>query len=141
MKPRRGKDERSKLLKALDDVCRNIIRLRDGNQCQMRHHCSGGIIKGSNSQPCHVIAKGHGASWRRFDLLNIFLGCNPCHRWWHDNPIASATWYLEKWPHRAQYLDEKYTNARPAKITTPEMRDLLIEHKEKLAQLESEFKE
>jgi len=132
-----NKDERKKLLKALDDICREIVRLRDGNQCQ---RC-GKQVQGSNSQPCHVIAKGNGASWRRFDLLNIFLGCNPCHRWWHNNPIASATWYLGKWPHRAQYLDEKYTHARPAKITTPEMRALLIEHKEKLKELESEFKE
>lgn len=133
-------NERKRLLVCLDDVCREIIRLRDGNQCQMGHHCRGGIIKGSNSQPCHVIAKGAGASWRRFDLINIFLGCNPCHRWWHDNPVASGKWFLDKWPHRVKYLEDKYTNGQVAKISTPEMREWLAEHKEKLAELEAEFK-
>ena len=134
------KDERKRLLKALDDVCREIVRLRDGNQCQIAHHCRGGIIKGSNSQPCHVIAKGKGASRRRFDLLNIFLGCNPCHRWWHNSPIESSGWFWGKWPHRGDYLVKEYSGGVAAKITTPEMRKLLIEHKEKLAELEAEFK-
>lgn len=127
------KSERKRLTGQLDKLCREIVRIRDDNKCQI---CSK-TISGSNSQPCHVIAKGVGASWRRFDLLNIFLGCMHCHQWWHLNPTESSRWFAEKWPHRDTYL-EKYRGGKISKISVCEMKELVVEYKQKLKELKEE---
>ena len=88
--------------------------------------------------PCHIIAKGKGASWRRFDLLNIFLGCFHDHRWWHDNPIESAAWFCQKWPHRGEYLNIQYGGGIKAKITDAEMEALIVEYKAKRKELQDD---
>jgi 5-methylcytosine-specific restriction endonuclease McrA len=132
-KKRKKKSERQLLTVRLDTLCRKIVRIRDDNKCQrcLQH------VGGSNSQPSHVIPKGNGASLRRFDLLNIYLSCNACHRRWHLDPIDASAWFKWKWPARANYLDI-YRCGRPAKITTPEMRDLESVLKKKLFELEAE---
>lgn len=127
------KNERKRLTKQLDGLCRDIVRIRDDNRCQI---CSK-YITGSNSQPCHVVAKGKGASKRRGDLLNIFLGCFHHHRWWHDNPLDSAAWFKAKFPARYAYL-EIYRGGKPVPITTQEMRDLVVTLKAKLKELKGE---
>jgi len=125
------KSKRKKLTDRLDDLCRQVVRLRDNNQCQK----CGKIIKGSDSHPCHVVAKGSGASQRRWDLLNIFLGCMKCHRWWHDNPTESGKWFAEKFPARNAYL-EIYRYGKPAKITIAQMENLVEIFKDKIKDLE-----
>jgi hypothetical protein len=127
------KSERKRLTKRLDDLCREIVRIRDRNTCQ---RC-GKHITGHDSHPCHIIPKGKGASLRRFDLLNIFLGCFHCHRWWHDNPIDATAWFTKFASHRLAYLSI-YRNGKPAKITTPEMRELAETLKAKLTELKGE---
>ena len=128
-----AKSKRKSLTNKLDDICREVIRLRDDNCCQ---RC-GKTIKGSNSHPCHVVAKGNGASLRRWDLLNIFLGCMHCHRWWHDNPTESGKWFAEKFPARDAYL-EIYRGGKPAKISTADMEKLYEVLKEKANILRNE---
>lgn len=125
------KSRRAKLTKLLDDLCREIVRIRDGHICQKcnKH------ITGSNAHTCHVVAKGNGASQRRFDLLNLFLGCMYCHRWWHNNPTESAKWFTKKWPHREDYL-ERYRYGNPAPISDAEMEELIVEYKKKVNQLQ-----
>lgn len=125
------KSERKKLTEKLDELCRKIIRLRDEDTCQK---CRKKVF-GSNSHPCHVVAKGKGASKRRFDLLNLFLGCMYCHRWWHDNPTESAKWFTEKFFARDAYL-EIYRGGKPCPITTTEMRDAVEVYKQKVKDLE-----
>lgn len=127
------RSERKRLTDRLDKVCREVIRLRDYNSCQICHKS----IRGSNSQPCHVIAKGGGASLRRWDLLNIFLGCMHCHQWWHNNPLDSAEWFRKRFPARESYL-EIYRYGKPAKISTPEMKILYGVLKQKLEDLKSD---
>lgn len=127
------KSKRKRLTDRLDEVCLKVIRLRDNNQCQK---CDK-TISGSNSHPCHVVAKGNGASWRRWDLLNIFLGGIYCHRWWHDNPTESGKWFAKKFPAREAYL-ERYRYGKPAKITTAEMETLYETLKQKLKDLRHE---
>ena len=127
------KSKRKRLTDRLDDLCREIVRIIYKDTCEI----CGNKVYGHNSHPCHIVAKGKGASWRRFDLLNIFLGCFKCHRWWHDNPLESANWLEKKFPARVKYL-EKYTNGKPCKITDSEMEELIIEYKEKRNEL---FKE
>ncbi len=125
------KSERKKLEEKLDALCRTVIRLRDDDTCQI----CGKKIFGSNSQPCHVIAKGNGSSVRRFDLLNIFLGCIHDHQWWHLNPTESGRWFAENFPARDFYL-EIYRGGKPCPISTQEMRDLVEVLKEKIKDLE-----
>jgi 5-methylcytosine-specific restriction endonuclease McrA len=125
-----AKSKRAKLTVQLDDLCRDIIRLIYEDTCQK----CGKKVYDSNSHPCHVIPKGNGASWRRFDFNNLFLGCLRCHRWWHDNPTESAAWFKLRWPWRDEYL-EKYRNGKPAKISTPEMVELVEKYKIKLKEL------
>lgn len=124
------KSKRKRLTDRLDEVTLKVIRLIYNNQCQK----CGKTIKGSNSHPCHVVAKGNGASLRRWDLLNIFLGCMHCHRWWHDNPTESGKWFAEKFPAREAYL-EIYRYGKPAKISTAGMEILYETLKRKLEEL------
>ncbi len=125
------KSERKKLTDKLDVLCRVIIRLRDDNRCQKCNK----YITGSDSQPSHVIAKGNGASKRRFDLLNIKLLCNHHHiPWWHKNPLESGEWFKEKFLARYNYL-EIYRGGKPCPISTQEMKDLVEMYKEKVKDL------
>lgn len=129
-KAKKIKSKRKRLTDRLDEVCLKVLRLRDDNRCQK----CGKPIKGVNSHPCHVVAKGYGASLRRWDLLNIFLGCIYCHRWWHDNPTESGKWFAGRFPARESYL-EIYRYGKPAKISTPDMETLYEVLKRKLEEL------
>jgi len=128
------KKERTKLTKTLDELCKQIIRIRDEYTCQ---YC-GKRVSGCDAQTSHVVPKGNGASWRRFDLLNMKVLCIHDHfLWWHKNPTESGKWFAEKFPTRDKYL-EKYRHGKPAKITTEEMKQLIIEYKQKLKELKEE---
>lgn len=108
---------RKRLTDRLDKLILIFIRKRDKNRCQV----CGKPISGSDSHPSHIVPKGNGASWRRFDLENILLMCTHCHlQFWHLNPTESGKWFSKKYPERDKYL-EKYRNGALAKITTEEM--------------------
>lgn len=128
------KSERKRLTDRLDELCREIVRIVYSDTCQV---CDKKCY-GSNSHPCHIVPKGSGASWRRFDLMNIFLGCMHCHQRWHHSPIEAMKFLSEKFPAREGYL-EKYIGGKPAKISTPEMRVLNEEYKLKFTQLKGEM--
>lgn len=134
MKTRRGKDERSKIIRALDRITPKIVKLRDGYQCQ---RC-GGRAKAQGCHWAHVYGRSRfSLRWR---LLNGLCLCFGCHQWGHSNPLAFRKWFASKFPARAPYLEELYK--RPVRaIKTEILRITLGQHKEKLAQLESEFKE
>ena len=130
------RSERARLTDKLDGLCREIVRITFNRRCC---RC-GKHIQGCDSHPSHIVAKGNGASLRRWDLLNIKLLCFHCHRWWHDNPTESGPWFAEKYPAREAYLGI-YRNGKPAKITTPDMRDLAVVLRNKLADLIKETKQ
>ena len=131
------KSERKRLTDRLDDLCREIVRLIHNDCCYQCHT----KIYGQNSHPHHIVAKGKGASWRRFDLRNLVLLCFTHHRLWHDNPTVSQPWWKSTKLHKTvnTYLDI-YRNGKPAKISTPEMRDLKQVLKRKLKELQGETK-
>ena len=129
-----AKTERRKLTDKLDGLIREIIRIRDDNKCQRCHK----TIEGCNSHPCHVVATGRGASVRRWDLLNIFLGCMHCHRWWHNNPLEAADFFRKTFPARDIYL-RIYRGGRPCPINISEMKDLVEVCKQKLKELLKEI--
>ena len=37
-------------------------------------------------------------------IWNLKILCLPCHRWWHNNILVSASWFKEKFPARYDYL-------------------------------------
>jgi 5-methylcytosine-specific restriction endonuclease McrA len=115
------KSLRKRLTKRLDKALLEFVRKRDKNSC-----CKcGKPIKGSNSQPSHIVPKGNGASLRRFDPENILLMCTYCHlHWWHKDPLAAAKWFRKKYTERDKYL-EKYRYGKTAEISTEEMETLL----------------
>lgn len=126
---RKSKSAKAKLTKKLDDVIREIIRVRSNDTCQ---RC-GMKVYGSNSQPSHVLAKGNGANWRRFDLLNIKLLCNACHRWWHLNPLQAKEWFKKKFSAQYMYLWPNRNKIKGYKEN--ELAKMLAECKQKLKEL------
>ena len=127
------RSKRKRLTNRLDDLCRQIVRLRDDNRCQWCNK----QVEGQDSHPSHVLPKGRGASWRRFDLLNIKLLCFNCHRQkWHASPVMASAWFIDKFPVRAKYLHERYGGNKPAKISDSEMRELIEQYKQKVKELE-----
>ncbi len=135
MKRRKGTDPRSKLIRALDRVTAEIIKLRDMRQCQK---C------GSRPHPqgchwSHVLSRNKGFLLR-WDLLNSFVLCNGCHRWWHSNPTASGIWFAKRFPARYGYLQTKLKESQTRRtIKTFELEEILKSHREKLKELKSEI--
>jgi len=130
MRRKKGTDKRSKIIRALDRITPEIIKLRDMHQCQ---RC------GARPQPqgCHWSHIYSRASYHtRWDLLNSLVLCNGCHRWWHSHPTESGFWFAKKFPARYDYLQGKRREV--AAIKTSELEALLESHKEKLKQLQGE---
>jgi len=117
--------------KRLDKLIKDIIRIRDEHICQWcGEHC-----EGKDAHTSHVVPKHNGASWRRFDLLNVKLLCSHCHLYmWHKSPTEAGRWFAERFPHRDKYL-EKYRYGKTAKISSAEMENLEAEYKEKFKEL------
>ena len=128
---KQSKSERAKLTRKLDGLIREIVRLRDEDTCQ---RCNK-YVEGSDSHPHHIVPKMKGASLRRFDLLNIILLCMRCHKqWWHLNILDANEWFEEKYQARYDYL-WIYRGGKPAKISTPEMIELVVTLKRKIEEL------
>jgi 5-methylcytosine-specific restriction endonuclease McrA len=126
------KTERKKLTDKLDAICREIVRIRDGMQCQ---HCDK-IVSGSNAHCSHVVPKSLGNNLR-FDLINLKILCSHCHlRWWHMNPVEAGEWFQAKFPARWEYLSEQ---PRLRSFKEWELEELLEELKQKLSELKGEL--
>ena len=129
------KASRKTLKRNLDNVTREIIRLRDEYTCQRcGKRYSPDNAKGSLDWS-HIYSRTRLSM--RWLLLNGILMCCGCHKWWHDNPTDSGKWFAEKWPHRDEYLRAK--KLEPIKpVRTPELDVLLKERKCKLEDLKEE---
>ena len=128
------KKTRTSMTTKLDELCKNIIRIRDNNTCQ---RC-GKMAYGSDAHTSHIVCKGRGASKRRFDLLNLKLLCSHCHRfWWHKEPTESGKWFAEKFPARESYL-EIYRGGKPCPISDLEMEQAIEDYKQKYKELKGE---
>lgn len=92
----------SKLKKKCDELVKEIVSIRDKDICQK----CGERVYGSNRQRSHVIPVSAGNKLA-FDPINIKVLCFHDHMsWWHKNPIEASTWFREKFPERALYLEE-----------------------------------
>lgn len=107
------KTPRQKLVAKLDNIVKQIVRLRDNGCCQ---YC-GKPASGQNAHTAHVYAKKtHRLRW---DLLNLLLLCFHCHiEKFHRNPFEiQEGWFRQKYPARYEYLQRihdkivRYTNS------------------------------
>lgn len=115
---RRSKSKRAKLTKQLDALCRKAVEKLD-DRCQW---CG---TQDGQWHTSHVYAKGVGASWRRFDLVNVKRLCATCHRRWHENPTDSGNWFVDTFPRRDAYLEKMYGHGLASKITDDSMENLI----------------
>ena len=132
---KKGKDDRSRIIRALDTVTPKIVKLRDNYQCQ---RCGSVAAKARGLHSAHIYGR---RDFRlRWDLLNLITLCCGCHvGWGHGNPIAFQEWFKGKWPHRMYYLAAKRREpVRP--VRTPELADILESRRRKLKELEQERK-
>jgi len=133
---RKKRTDRAKMQDKLDVLCRDIVRLIHKDSCYKCHK----YVRGQDSHPHHIVAKGNGSSQRRFDLLNLMLLCFKCHRLWHDSSTEVIPWYetTKIYETRDLYLD-KYRWGKPATITNTEMQALIVEYTEKQKELKQEY--
>lgn len=92
------KTPRQKLILKLDDVCRQIIRLRDGYICQWCNN----DIRESAHHAHHIIKRQHKRT--RWDLNNLILLCFTCHQKFHEG-VWGKDWFTGKFSDRWAYLN------------------------------------
>jgi len=133
MKTRRGTDERSKLIRSLDRITPKIVKLRDGYTCQ---RC-GGMPKAQGLHWAHYYCRRD--FLLRWNLLNAVTLCYGCHSFLDSSPKEFEAWLDEKYPERGPYLRALRATPRHT-IKSETLKQWLAEHKEKLIELEAEFK-
>ena len=103
MAKRRIKSPKRKLKDTLEKLVKDFVRERDNYTCQK---CSR-QVEGTNCHASHVIPVSRDGRLA-FDPLNLKVLCFHCHiNWWHKNPAASGPWFIETFPKRWEYLQER----------------------------------
>lgn len=119
--------DRKRLIKELDAKTREAAIIRDGNcqRCGSTEHL----------QLSHVeIRKYYNLRW---ELANVKILCAGCHLWWHGNVRAAASWFNDKFPARAAWIDELLK--RPLKTwRESDLLEVLENLKQKIKELKSE---
>lgn len=86
------------LIKKCDRLSFEIIKIRDGNMCQV---CG----RRNTLVPSHCYGKKAYPNLRH-EIGNILTLCNDCHaNWWHQHYTEAMTWWRDEWPERAHYVD------------------------------------
>ena len=67
---------KQRLEKACDDLCREIVKLRDKNKCR--------LCEGIGCDPHHIARRGGNVRWF---IDSIILICRDCHRTGHDDEL------------------------------------------------------
>ena len=138
MKPRHKKTERQKLVVKLDNVVKEIVRVRDEWTCQK---CGKKFDPRDRSSLCsahtaHIIGKGSGGYRLRWDLINVVLLCHHCHiNVFHQSGKGIEEWLKKNFPARGQYL-ELLKAKPPLKFTDSELAEMLKMFQEKLRELQ-----
>lgn len=91
--------KRNRMIKALDDACRERVFERDHGKCQ-RCGSQGSHEQWSHNlmQWSHVHSRRHLCT--RWDDDNSKVLCLSCHCWWGNNPGLAYDWFAKKWPER-----------------------------------------
>lgn len=79
-----GRPKRKELIKICDELCRQIVKIRDGGKCQ--------VCGKKEVHVAHIYSKGANPSLR-FNPLNLVLLCPKHHLYWaHRSPIEFSEW-------------------------------------------------
>ena len=125
--------KRKSIINRMDTLARKIIRLRD-ERCQCPE-CDSGY----NLQCAHVavIRRYYVARW---DLINLVLLCEKCHRKFDTNTAWGMGWFQDVFPARFEYLESLVILRKSPEERTRTWRDsdlleIEVGLKEKLAQM------
>ena len=136
-----AKRKRKKLIDKLDDVCREVIRLRDDYRCQWCNQS----VKDKRHDVHHVIRRSNYIL--RFDLLNLVLLCYQCHNRFHEG-LDGKEWFAKKYSARWCYLEapiagtdgrkkqRRYMTLKDLGITNADLQEGYEILKEKLKELQ-----
>ena len=76
MPKRRKKTEKQKLKEKLWELCKTIVRKRDGNTCFI---CGKGPLAGGGWHTGHLIPSSTCGGYLRYDLRNLHSSCYNCN--------------------------------------------------------------
>ena len=121
--------KRRPTVKQLDALCREIVMLRDNNQCQLVKAGMGPC--GGHLQACHILGKGAHPGLRH-EPLNVIAGCWRHHApqspvSWHSNPMEYGLWFKDAYPERWAKLKawSQTTQKRDAAATRLYLEEIL----------------
>ena len=79
---------------------------RDRCVCQIGKHQKKYMCFGRKIELAHIFPKGKYKKLK-WDLRNVLLICDECHRWWHSKNTKAKIWFEEKFPSRWIYLRKR----------------------------------
>jgi len=136
------KSKRKRLVKQLDAVCNELIKLRDEHTCQ---YCLK-VVSGQGCHWAHIIG-GRGL-YLRWDVLNSIVLCFHHHQLWHRGNITFDGWFRAKFKARWLYLTSPVLSQAGMfmerryivwKFTNADLEEKLARLKQKLKELKSEI--
>ena len=124
--------KRSKVVKDLDNIFSQYIRLRDdGKGC-----CTCGVKKDwKEMQACHYITRGKLPT--RWDETNVHSGCYRCNVLLKGNYTEYAIFMVQKYG-ADKLLELKQKSIMPLKIPTIELIEKIQYYKTEVARIKSE---
>lgn len=120
------------LIDKLDALCREYVRLRDNNTCQMTGR-SGEYYKLDLS---HVITRGN-KRLRWFPDNCKMLHAQVHRHKWHGNPVEGVEWFKKKFPERWARIEEERAKGIK-KWSILEMEELVAWFEKEIDKLKSE---
>jgi hypothetical protein len=120
LKRKAGRSRRAKLIRDLDALASKMCKIRDGYIDQW----TGRVVR--DPRGCH----SHHVQSRsrldlRLDLNNLVTLSYGSHRYVHGHPQQFMTWFVEKFPKRAEYIEQKIA-AGVRTIRDCELEELLV---------------
>lgn len=127
--PKKKTMSRSQLVKRLDSVFSQYVRLRDdGNGCIT----CGDKKPWKEMQACHFYTRGRQAT--RWHESNVFGGCYRCNVLLKGNYINYTRYMIDRFGR--EFVDQLgYESLNGAKISTPELREKIEYYRGKVAEL------
>ena len=128
-KPKKRTESRSKLVKKLDSIFSQYIRLRDDNKGCVT---CGDIKPWKEMQNCHFYTRGRQPT--RWDETNCHSGCYRCNVILKGNYIKYTIYMMDRYGREVvDGLERKSLSG--VKISTPELREMIEEYKIKVKEL------
>lgn len=137
VKPKVKKITRSKLVKQMDEIFSIYIRLKDAKDGMATSVTCGTTKPWKEMQNGHFFTRGRQAT--RWHVMNCHVQDYHCNVALSGNYIKYTTYMIDRYGREA--VDElERLSLSGKKISTPELRDMIEEYKEKVKQLLEETK-